>query len=251
MFGASEEIHVEHLQNNAMNVVETICSVVAQPVEMILRIGFGTRFYPPAVTFFAAGLMLFLPAMGAFLSNFSQMIPFVHIPPPVGMFGMDSVARLYFMVAAVHAVRLGRRMLNFSLEKHSEFEGPAWFFFGFLPRGTKFYFTRIVWEPALVLLASIVLQDLFIIQSTVSLYLKCVALCLLTRGFISWFRAWENIRKLIDVRIAGPIIVKLANNEATEEELAPIGLAGFPKSLDPEIRAAAVAQIQHRFSTEN
>ncbi|AXC13500.1 hypothetical protein ACPOL_4223 [Acidisarcina polymorpha] len=60
MFGASEEMHVEHLQNNALHFVDVVCSVVAQPIEILLRWQYGTRYYPVPVTFFAVSMMILL-----------------------------------------------------------------------------------------------------------------------------------------------------------------------------------------------
>ena len=58
MFGASEEMRVEHLQNNALEFVYAFCSVVSQPVEILLRPWYGTRFYPVPVTFFSSAMMV-------------------------------------------------------------------------------------------------------------------------------------------------------------------------------------------------
>jgi hypothetical protein len=192
-------------------------------------------------------MMLILPVVVAAFASAAQMIPFLNIPWLQGMFGLTELAQLYFVVSVVHAVRLGRRIMNPASELHSKFEGPALWFFRLLPKGTKFYFTRIVWEPAFVLLLAIVLQDFFIIQGPLSLYLKFAALALFVKNFISWFRAYAYIRRLLNVRNSAPVINRLVSGNATDEELAPIGLASFPKNLDPEIRQAAVAQIAHRY----
>jgi hypothetical protein len=221
-----------------------------QPVEILLRWQYGTRYYPVPVTFFAVSMMLLLPAMLALFSSLTSMIPFAHAAAPVGMFSLGNLAELYFLVSLAHAVRLGKRMLHPETEIHSEFEGPALPFFQVLPKGKSFWFVRIVWEPLLVLLLSIVLQDLFIIQPTLSLYLRFAALALMTKNFIAWHHAWEYLRKLLDVRNAAPAIAKLVNDEATEEDLAPIHLCSFPKNLSPEVRQAAAVQIARSYSPE-
>lgn len=251
MFGASEEMRVEHLQNNAMEFVYALCSVIAQPVEIILRPGYGTRYYPAPITFFSASMMLILPGIISLFSNFMHMIPLLHVPPAPGMFSLGDYARVYFLLSAVHGVRLWRRMIDPARETHSEFEGDALPVFQMLPKGKSFWFVRLVYEPGLLLTASIVLSDLFIAQPDLSLYLKLAALALLMKNFIAWFRAWEYIRRLLDVRNAGPAIARLVDNEATEEDLAPIHLVSFPKNIDPEIRQAAARQIARAYSTDN
>jgi hypothetical protein len=251
MFGASEEMRVEHLQNNAMEFVSALCSVICWPVEMLLRPGYGTRYTPPPIQFFSMVMMIVGPAFIMFFNNFMHMIPLLSVPPTRGMFSLGDFARIYFLASAVHGVRLWRRILNPALEKHSEFEGGALPFFQFFPRGTSFWCVRIVFEPAVVLLSGILLEDLFIAKPDLALYLKLAACALLMKEFIAYFRAWEYIRKILDLRIAGPIIAKLVENQATEEELAPMHLASFPKNLDPEIRRAAAMQIARSYSPDN
>ncbi|HTV53590.1 MAG TPA: hypothetical protein VMI06_01605 [Terriglobia bacterium] len=251
MFGASEEVRVEHLQNNAMEFVYALCSVIAQPVEIMLRPGYGTRYFAAPITFFSAAMMLILPGIIALFTSFTRMIPLLQVPQAAGMFSLGDYAKVYFLLSAIHGVRLWRRMIDPSRERHSEYEGPALPFFQVLPKGRSFWFVRVVLEPAVVLLAAIVMKDLFIAQPDLALYLRIAALALLMKNFIAWFRAWEYIRKLLDIRIAGPAINKLIDNEATEEDLAPLHLVSFPKNIDPEIRQAAARQIARAYSADN
>lgn len=251
MFGASEDMHVEHLQNNALEFVFTGCSAASQPVEIFLRPGFGTRFYPPAVTFFASAMMIVGPAFIMLFSNFMHMIPLLNMPAPIGMFSLGDFAKVYFLASMIHGVRLWRRMIHMELEQHSEYEGPALPFFQILPKGKSFWFVRIVLEPAFVFVISIVLADLYIAQTDLVLYLRFAALALLTKNFISWFRAWEYLRRLLDLHITGPLIAKLVSGEASEEELATIHLASFPKNIPPDIRKAAIAHVARTYSADN
>ena len=248
MLGASEEMHVRHLEGNALNLLETVCSVVVQPVEILLRPRFGTCYYPLPVTFFASGLMIFLPLVAAFFTGALHLIPFLSIPPPVGMFGIDALARLYFLLFAIHAYRLWRRMLHMETERHSEYEGPALPIFQILPKSDSFWFTRIIWEPLFVLIVSLSLQDLFILQSSLAVYLRFVALALAMKSFAAWFKSWQFLRKLIDNRNAGPILSRLVGDEASEEELNELHLASFPKSVPPEIRAEAASSLVRAFA---
>jgi hypothetical protein len=251
MFAASDEMRVEHLQNNAMEFVSALCSVISQPVEILLRPWYGTRYFEVPITFFSAAMMLILPGIIMLFSNFMHMIPLLNIPATPGMFGLGDYARIYFLIMAIHGFRLWRRMLHMERELHSEFEGPALPFFQILPKGKSFWFVRVVLEPLLVLVAGIVLQDLFIAQPDLAIYLKLAALTLFVKNFISYLRAWEYLRKLFDMRNAGPLIAKLVDNQATEEDLAPMHLASFPKNIPPDIRQAAATQIARSYSPEN
>jgi hypothetical protein len=192
-----------------------------------------------------------LPVSLALFSSLTSMIPFSRAAAPVGMFSLGNFAELFFLLSLAHSVRLAKRMFRPETEIHSKFEGFALPCFLILPKGKSFWFVRIVWEPVSVLLLSIVLQDLFIIQPTLSLYLKFAALALMTKSFIAWFHAFEYLRNLLDTRNAAPALAKLVNDEATEEDLAPIHLCSFPKNLSPEIRQAAAVQIARSYSAEN
>ncbi len=251
MFGVSEEMHIEHLQNNALNLVEGICSVIAQPVEILLRWQYGSRFYPIPVTFFAVAMMTALPLILAAINMLGGMIPFMHIGSAPGMFDIGSFAKLFFAASLFHAWRMWRRMIRPETELHSQFEGPSFPFFRILPKGSSWWFVRIVWEPAAVLLIAIVGQDFFIFQPSLGFYLRFAALALFMKSWIAWYRGWQYVRSLLDTRNAGPLIAKLVDNTATEEELAPVHLASFPKNLTPEIREAAVAQLANTYAVEN
>jgi len=52
------------------------------------------------------------------------------------------------------------------------------------------------------------------------------------------------------MRFAGPTIAKLSENQATDEDLATIHLASFPKNLSTDLREAAVSHIARAFSHE-
>jgi hypothetical protein len=251
MFGASEEMRVEHLQNNAMELVYLLCSILCQPIEILLRPWYGTRYFEVPVTFFSAAMMIVGPAIMSLFTNFMQMIPLLQVPHPVGMFELGDYARLYFLLCAVHGVRLWRRMIHMEREGHSQYEGPALPFFQILPKGKSFWFVRVVLEPGFVFLAAIVLQDLFIAQSSLALYLKLAALALLMKQFIAWFRAWETMRQILDIKIAAPTMAKFAEDQASETELEPLHLASIPRNIDPDIRKATIAQIARNYSPDN
>jgi hypothetical protein len=242
---------IEQMHETGLNMVANISSTIVMPVEMLLRPWHGTRYYPVTVRFFSACLMILLPAFMALTSGVVGMIPFTHMSAPKGLFGIGSLSELYFLLMAAHNIRLYLRMIHPERESHSEFEGPPLPFFYLLPKGQSFWFTRIVWEPVFVLVAATVLQDFLIVQPVLATFLRLTALCLFTRSFISWYRSWEFLRRILDQKNAGPAIARLVDNTATQEDLAPIHLASFPKNIDPDIRRAAAAHIARIYSPEN
>jgi len=244
-------LSIEQMQNLAMNIVQNVCSIVCMPVEIIIRPQYGTRYFSIPVVFFSALMMMFLPLLSSAAASVVGMIPFTRMQMPVGLFDIGSLSTLYFLLSFIHGIRLYRRMLHMELEKNSEFEGPPLPFFRLIPGSGSFWFTRIVLEPVFVFVAASVLQHMYIIQGSLSTYLHMAALMLVMKNFISWYRAWEYIRKLMDLRYAGPIIAKLVENKATEDDLASVHLASFPKNISPEMRQAAGAYIARAFSTES
>jgi hypothetical protein len=238
--GASQEMRAEHLQANAMNIVELVCDAISEPVQKLVRPFYGTLYYPVPVTFLAAMMMILMPAFVATVQGVAHMIPFLNIPAPAGMFGLGSFAELCFLVTFIHGIRLWRRMFDVSREEYAQYEGHALFFFSWLPKADKFWFVRIIWEPLFVLLASIVLQDLYIIQSPLSLYLKFAAMALVMKNFIGWFRDWEVRRKILDGKYLGQVFSKIADGTATQAEQQKIHIASIPGD---EARKAAFEQI--------
>jgi hypothetical protein len=99
-----------------------------------------------------------------------------------------------------------------------------------------------------VLVLATVLEDLLIIQSGLALFLRLSALALLMKNFVSWYRSWEYLRDLMDARNAGPILAKLVEDRATDDDLAAINLASFPKDVAPEIRTQAATSIARAYS---
>ena len=47
----------------------------------------------------------------------------------------------------------------------------------------------------------------------------------------------------MDIQNAGPLLSKIAEDHATQDDLAPMHLASLPKTLSPEIRQRTVSYI--------
>lgn len=249
--GESGAMNINQLQDTAMNVVEAFCGIISRPVELMLRPWHGTRYFQPPVIFFSTLIMILLPVFSAAATGLVSMIPFSHVRPPLGLFGIGSLAKLYFLLSFIHGIRLYRRMIDMSLELNSEYEGDPLPFFRLIPGSGSFWFTRIVLEPLFLLIVATVLGRIFIFQGGLVTYLQIAGMALAMKNFIGWYRAWEYIRNLMDMRFAGPIIAKLAENQATEDDLATVHLASFPKNLAPDIREAAVSHIARAMSPRN
>jgi hypothetical protein len=137
-------MNIDQLQNLAINAVEGVCGIACRPVEMILRPWHGTRYFPVPVIFLSTMLMIFLPLMSAMATGITQMLPFAGFQPPIGLFGIGSFSKLYFVLSFIHGIRLWRLMLHMEKEAHSEYEGPPLFFLQLLPGSGSFWKTRIL-----------------------------------------------------------------------------------------------------------
>jgi hypothetical protein len=244
-------LDLNQMHNTALNLVAAVCGIVSRPVDVILRPWHGTRAYPVPVVFLSSVMMILLPAISSAVTGIAAIIPFGHPSRPVGMFDIGSMAELYFLLSFIHSIRLYRRMIHMHLEEHSAYEGAALPFFQLIPWARSFWVTRIVLEPVFVFLLATVLQDLFIIQSGLAAYLHLAAVALAMKSFVNWYRAWEYLRDLMDAKNAGPILANLVDGKATDEDLASINLASFPKDVPPEIRAQAATSIARAYSHPN
>jgi hypothetical protein len=240
---------MEHFQNTAIGLVETACSIVCRPLELVLRLSHGSRYFSVPVVALSSALMILLPVLGALAAAVIQMIPFAgHPSRPAGLFDMADFAELYAALSCFHFFRIYRRMVHVHTEQHSRFEGPPLFFFRLIPGSGSWWRTRIVLEPCLILITASVLQDLFIIQSSVALYLRIAALALCAKECLTWYGAWQYVRDLLDAQAAGPIMARLVENKASAEDLAAVHIATLPPDLSPELRDKAAVAIARAFS---
>jgi hypothetical protein len=244
----SGAMNLTHLGNTATNIVEAFCSIFAMPLEMMVRPLFGSQYYDLPVYFFSALLMIALPLLSVLSTAVVSMIPFTHPAPTIGMFGIDALAKLFFLMLIVTAVRLYRRILNPASEQHSRYEGPPLPLFSFLPGSDSFWRVRIVYEPVFIFLVATVLQDLFIFQSGLTLYLRCAAGALVAKNSINFFRSWKVGRDLMDIANASPVLSRLVDNKASREELVPLHIATLPDDLSPETRRTAALYIAQAYN---
>src|SRR5579875_717257 len=236
-------MNLAHMHQSGLNIIELIGGAISRPLDLILRPWHGSRAFSLPVVALSTVMMLVIPALLLGIDAFVSLIPFSHPSRPVGLFGIGSFAELFFALSLIHAVRIYKRMVRMSSEEHSTFEGPPLPFLMLIPWARSFHVTRIVIEPTLILIASVALQDLLIIQSNLAIYLRVAALALAMKSFVSWYRSWEYLRDVLDAKNAGPIIAKLASDSASDDDLASINLASFPKDVAPDIRTEAVVSI--------
>jgi hypothetical protein len=241
---------IQQLENTAMAVVENVCAIGARPVELIIRPWHGTRYFQVPVIFFSTLLMILLPLFSTLATGALRMIPLLNIPAPIGVFSIGSLAKLYFILSALHGGRLWRRILYPDLEQLSTYEGPPLPILQLFPKYLNHFFTRIITEPVLVFVIATVLGRLFIFQSSLTTYLQIAAMMLAVKEYIAFYRSWEYLRDLRDAKFIGPIISSIVNNEEGAEDMAAMHFATLPRNLSPDLRHAAMANIARVFSHE-
>ena len=243
----SGSFNVHNLQDVAINVVNLVCSVFCMPVEMIIRPRYSTRYFPPAVTFLCTILMFFLPLLWMGVN----MIPFIGGHPPPGLFDIASFAKIYFLLLLVHGIRTYLRMIHMEKEEFSWSEGPPLPFMHLIPGTSSLWRTRIFIEPAFVFVTASVLNVLGIFQSNLTTYLHFLALTLAMKQITHWYRTWEVRRDWLDQQNLAPLISRLVENTASQEDLAVIHLASFPKTASPELRKAAAIHIAKSYGGDS
>lgn len=233
---------INRLQDVAMNVVYNVCGIICMPVEMALRPFYGSRYFPPMMMMFSIFMMLLLPVLEGFTAAFSHMIPFMPgAAPPVGLFGIGTFTKWFFIGLFIHGFRTWRRMIHIDREQNSLFEGPPLFIFNLLP-GT-FWMVRIIYEPVFLLVLSVVLPNFYILQPSAAHYLTFAAVALAMKQYVAWFMQWQFLRGLMDMRNAGPIVAKFVDNTATEDDLATIHLASLPRDIPEDVRRDTAEHI--------
>jgi len=237
---------IHQFENVMMNVVYNVASIVTCPVEMVLRPHYGSRYFPPVILFFTAVMMILLPVFSSMAGAFSRLLPSVQFGGSIGLFGIGTFSKLFFLGAFVHGVRTWRRMIHMEREQHSVFEGPPLPIFRIVP-GT-FWMVRILYEPVFVFVLSLVLPNFFILEPSAAHYLMLASVMLLMKQYVAWYMQWQFLRGLMDMRNAGPIIARIVDNTATEDELATIHLASLPKDIPEDLRKDTAAHIARAYS---
>lgn len=246
--GTSSPLNINNLQDGAENLLLFAASIVAKTADMIVRPFFGTRYYPPAVDAFAFLFLLLIAAIHSAFFSLTHVIPFVAAPPPPpGMLDLWWLVKISFLAQIFHRARLLRRMIDFSKERFSWYEGPALPFMPLIPGSKSFWRTRIFIEPALVFITASVLQHVFIFQSSLATFIQVSAVALSVKQSLHWYTTWEVTRDVIDGLNGGPIMNDFIEGRATEEELVPLHLASFPKDTTPETRRAAAIQVARAY----
>lgn len=240
MQSQQQGMDINRLQDVAANIVYNVCGIITMPVEMLLRPRYGSRYFAPIILLFSSAMMILLSAFSAI------PMPFMPFRGNVGLFGMGTLAKLYFLGLFVHGLRTWRRMIHMDREENSMFEGPPLPIFNLIPG--SFWMVRILYEPIFVFALSIVLPNFFILQAGAAHYLTLAAFALALRQYAAWYMQWQFLRGLMDMRNAGPIIARFVDNTATDEDLATIHLASLPKNIPEELRRDTASRIARAFS---
>jgi hypothetical protein len=233
---------INQWQNMMMMLVYNVCSIVSTPIEMALRPLYGSRYVPPFIQFLSAIMMMILPV---FQSLF-RMIPFVGGHPGPGLFDIGTFTNLFFLGSFIHGFRIWRRMIHPESEQFSWYEGPPLPIFRIVP-GT-FWMIRILYEPVFVFITAIVLENLFVLQSGAANFLMFSAFMLAMKQYVAWYMQWQFLRELMDMRNAGPIIAKVVDNSATDDELASVHLASISKNIPEDLRKQTASFIARAFT---
>jgi hypothetical protein len=239
MSGQAPSVTMQELYTGGIRLAQSFCSILTTPIEYALRPQFGTRYFDPIQLLMTVMLMALLPLFG----GAANLIPLGSEAPAKGLIGLGTVSLLFFAGAAIHGPRLWRRVFHMELERHSQYEGDPLPLFERLPLGQSFWAVRVLWEPALVAVAAIVLRLVMVLDRPAAIYFLICAGALAFKNYLAWYQSWLQLRTLMDTKFAGPLMAKAVTGRATEKELAPVHMAGFAGSVPAEIRAVAISQM--------
>lgn len=233
---------VDMWEAQMVNVVYNFCAIVTMPAELALRPWHGTRYFTPVHLIAASVMMIILPLVFGIAGAVGSMIPFSHAQASMGFLDMGGVSRLFFLGCLVHGIRKWRLMSHPEREAISTYEGEPLFFFKMLPK-SSFWRIRILYEPAFLFACSIMLPNLFIVTPGVGTFLVIMAILLAMKGYVSWYVSWEEIRRLLDAKNAGPIIADIIENRGTEADFAKVHIASVPDDKREPFVAAWRARV--------
>ena len=74
------------------------------------------------------------------------------------------------------------------------------------------------------------------------------AMFLAMKEYVSWYRQWEFLRGILDLRNIAPIIAKVTENKASDDDLATVHLASIPRDMPDELRRSFASHIARAFS---
>lgn len=239
-----QQMNANSLQDRARNIVYGFCSIFTMPVEVIIRPWYGTRYFDPYTPLFSLVALFTLHGLSQFVSPLNSLIFMAaRIQRPHELFDLGSLCRLFFLLLFVHTIRLYRRTIHMHLEKHSQFEGPALFFFQLIPGGKSFWVTRIWLEPLFVFATAFLMHKLFLFSSALESFLFFSAACLALKNFLVRRVQWEMLRKVLDIQNAAPAIASLIHGQPDEKELEQIHYASFPKDIPDDLRKSAAVYM--------
>jgi hypothetical protein len=224
------------LEDKALGIAYGFSSLFTYSIEVLLLYRHGTMYFEPIVIFLAPMILFFLGALISAASGMMRLVPFTHIPVPLGLYDLVSFSELVWIVSLVHGIRKWRLMLNPASEVYSRSAGPLLFFFRYLPKGESYWFCRIVWEPTLIFVLAVVLRRLLIIQSSLETYLQIAAFFCAMKQYIVWYTTWKKMRKILDAKYLGPLIARATENNASKEEMAQAHMAVLPPDIPGPVR---------------
>jgi len=240
---------INNLEMVMANVVYNVTKIFITPVEMVLHPFYGSTYCPPVILFFSAVMMIFLPIFSALLGAAAHLVPFLKFHAPMGMFGIGTLSQLFFFGGFVHGIRIWRKMIHPERELISDWEGLPLPIFTMLPKAS-WWTIRIIYEPIFLLISANLLQDFYILQPSAAHYLMFAAVALAFNQYTAWYISWRFLRTAMNTRNMGPIIARIIDDTATDNDRATLHLASIPKDLPEDMRKETAAYIARAFNVK-
>ena len=91
----SGQMSIGQMHETAMNVLYNVSSIVVMPIEVLLRLQYGTRYFPAPIAFFSLIFMILLSAFFGFVGALGSMIPLIGHAPATSACSGSAPSRSY------------------------------------------------------------------------------------------------------------------------------------------------------------
>ena len=241
---SGQKSSLDALVDTAIDVNYCCASIVAAPVEILIRWFQGSR-YNNILTLPLAQLILI--AMTAAGLTGGHYVNGEH-----GLIGIGWVYAVFQIGLWAHYLHVINVMIHPEKERDSREDGVALAFWKMLPYGSSWNVVRFVYEPGLVIGVGIVGTLIHLFTRTVGLYLVIAGLALVTKVSILWFRGWEWLRDILDQfgrtrRVFGD--GRQGGMEAVKDAIAKV-VARIPVSLPSGVIQSVQQMASHSLPAE-
>jgi hypothetical protein len=230
-----------------IQVGKAIAGTLAIPVEMGMRLNFGSEYQSPIMVICSVIVAHGWYGLTLLIRIFSYAIPEQYRPPSAPI-GMGVVMLVYLAGLIYHAVRISKLMRNMPLEEDSEDDGTALPFMAALPKGTNWMRVRVWYEPAFIIVVVSVMWTFRIVDIYATVFIIFCAAMLCIKALLLSYESWHYIRAMKNREVRSE---RLRNIVTGKDDRQSFGGRAMPVATSPGDRAfvaAAMTGLQSEYA---